>query len=301
VELPCLGEMSYASLCSTGAGLVLAILWVSMLFGGVPLAGLWWLILILASCISILVIALVRINSLKIAAALLLIFFVYDVCWVFLTAFIITKQQESSGSPPPDEQEPSVMESVARSLIGMPAMYIVPGITGFRLLGLGDVALPGLFLCFLYRVDVFLRTDDGARVQRSMSVHADDSTPERVVGCRTSQAFWLRIHPRSWGYFNIAFVGYELGLVATFVSLVAMNTAQPALLFLVPFTLVPTCLVAWKRDELSLLWHGPRAAMTRVFGDEELGHSGSEDENATPLDVTDGERTVKAPLLGDAA
>lgn len=35
-----------------------------------------------------------------------------------------------------------------------------------------------------------------------------------------------------------------------------MNSAQPALLYLVPFTLVPTVLVAWLRGDLPTMWQG---------------------------------------------
>ena len=63
-----------------------------------------------------------------------------------------------------------------------------------------------------------------------------------------------------------------LGLVATFISLFLMNSAQPALLYLVcqpqcwpgtlhyiwqvPFTLLPTILVSWLRGDLPDMWEG---------------------------------------------
>jgi hypothetical protein len=49
---------------------------------------------------------------------------------------------------------------------------------------------------------------------------------------------------------------YTLGIVATFVSLYLMKAAQPALLFLVPFTLVPVFLVSWIRGDLKAMWRG---------------------------------------------
>ena len=52
------------------------------------------------------------------------------------------------------------------------------------------------------------------------------------------------------------FTAYILGLVATFISLFLMNSAQPALLYLVPFTLIPTILVAWCRGDLASMWAG---------------------------------------------
>ena len=44
--------------------------------------------------------------------------------------------------------------------------------------------------------------------------------------------------------------------MATFISLFLMNSAQPALLYLVPFTLVPTLAVSWLRGDLAAMWHG---------------------------------------------
>ena len=44
--------------------------------------------------------------------------------------------------------------------------------------------------------------------------------------------------------------------MATFISLFLMNSAQPALLYLVPFTLVPTLLVSWIRGDLAAMWTG---------------------------------------------
>ena len=47
-----------------------------------------------------------------------------------------------------------------------------------------------------------------------------------------------------------------LGIVATFVSLYLMKAAQPALLFLVPFTLVPVIIASWLRGDLGAMWQG---------------------------------------------
>ena len=47
-----------------------------------------------------------------------------------------------------------------------------------------------------------------------------------------------------------------MGIVATFVSLYLMKAAQPALLFLVPFTLVPVFIISWLRGDLAAMWRG---------------------------------------------
>ena len=35
-----------------------------------------------------------------------------------------------------------------------------------------------------------------------------------------------------------------------------MKAAQPALLFLVPFTLVPVFIISWLRGDLAAMWRG---------------------------------------------
>ena len=41
-----------------------------------------------------------------------------------------------------------------------------------------------------------------------------------------------------------------------------MNSAQPALLYLVPFTLIPTILVAGLRGDLDTMWLGDSKVMS---------------------------------------
>ncbi|KAL3116792.1 hypothetical protein niasHT_004293 [Heterodera trifolii] len=74
------------------------------------------------------------------------------------------------------------------------------------MLGLGDVIIPGYLIAFCFYVDV---------VKRS----------------------------RFYAYGFISIIGYSLGMFATFVALLLMETGQPALLYLVLFTLGP--IFAW--------------------------------------------------------
>ena len=89
----------------------------------------------------------------------------------------------------------------------------------FSFQGFGDILVPGLLLSFAHSYDL-------------------------LAGIRY-KLYWV-----------ITVTAYILGLVATFVSLFLMNSAQPALLYLVPFTLVPTLLVAWIRGDLGAMWTG---------------------------------------------
>ncbi|KAL1427052.1 hypothetical protein MTO96_017795 [Rhipicephalus appendiculatus] len=57
-------------------------------------------------------------------------------------------------------------------------------------------------------------------------------------------------------YFYIASASYGLGMVATFAALELMHNAQPALLYLVPFTIIPTVTTAWYKGHLFAIWNG---------------------------------------------
>merc|ERR1712130_1097505 len=91
-------------------------------------------------------------------------------------------------------------------------------------------------------------------------------------------------------YWIITSVAYILGLVATFISLFLTNSAQPALLYLVPFTLIPTILVAWLRGDLPAMWEGDNKAIVRrnggAAGDGNTPQTAQDDEDETKGVVT---------------
>lgn len=89
---------------------------------------------------------------------------------------------------------------------------------GDRMLGFGDIALPGLLVSFLRRHDIKSHKKIGE------------------------------------GYFLPSLVGYFVGLCVTIVALSIMKMGQPALLYLVPCTLGLTLLLSLCRGELMLLW-----------------------------------------------
>ena len=81
------------------------------------------------------------------------------------------------------------------------------------MLGLGDIALPGLLGVFTRRFDL---ANPGNKVPTSHTVIA---------------------HGHQVGYFPVFVTGYTVGIVVTFVVLFVFKAAQPALLYLVPGTL----------------------------------------------------------------
>lgn len=86
------------------------------------------------------------------------------------------------------------------------------------LLGLGDIVIPGFFVALLLRFDSF-------RAKADPKVAANVSFPKP--------------------YFTINIISYAAGLVSTVLVMYFFEAAQPALLYLVPFTLIASALTAY--------------------------------------------------------
>ena len=147
--------------------------------------------------------------------------------------------------------------SVARNAphLSLPGKLVFPSShsTGhFSMLGLGDIVMPGLLLCFVMRYDAY------KKAQHAKMAEAGIPLPNN----------WTRI-----SYFHCSLFGYFLGLLTATISSEVINSyqlmttlvmtiiinihvlisqsfqvfkaAQPALLYLVPFTLLPLFAMAY--------------------------------------------------------
>lgn len=102
-------------------------------------------------------------------------------------------------------------------LLKIPRMFDPWG--GYSVIGFGDIILPGLLVAFSLRYD------------------------------------WLGNKKIRAGYFIWAMTAYGLGLLVTYVALNLMDGhGQPALLYIVPFTLGTFLTLGTKRGELKNLW-----------------------------------------------
>uniref|UniRef100_A0A5B7A888 PA domain-containing protein n=1 Tax=Davidia involucrata TaxID=16924 RepID=A0A5B7A888_DAVIN len=102
-------------------------------------------------------------------------------------------------------------------LLKIPRMFDPWG--GYSIIGFGDILLPGLLIAFSLRYD------------------------------------WLAKKNLRAGYFLWAMFAYGLGLLITYVALNLMDGhGQPALLYIVPFTLGTFLTLGKKRGELKILW-----------------------------------------------
>ncbi|XP_062598448.1 signal peptide peptidase-like 2B [Saccostrea cucullata] len=177
-------------------------------------------ILGVAFCINML--KTLHLPNLKICVILMVLLFLYDIFFVFITPYFTSNGE-------------SVMVKVATggssegSSSGeqIPMVFKVPRLGSalmnvcnlpYSLLGFGDIIVPGVLVSYNHRFDV-------------------------RVGTRKV-------------YFIATVIAYALGLVVTFIALYLMDKGQPALLYLVPFTLVTTFVIGCIRGEAGSLWTG---------------------------------------------
>jgi len=174
--------------------------------------GFWLIVDGIACCIGITQLSIIRLNNLKVSVILLSLFLVYDVFWVFLSPILFGT---------------SVMVAVATKVTSsLPLAFTMPHIlgNGYSLLGLGDVVIPGLFICFVYGFEDTLK-------------QLNKSKP-------------------GISYFAVVLIGYSVGFASTLISFMIMEKGQPALLYLAPFSLIPVILTAWYRGQLREMWTG---------------------------------------------
>lgn len=120
--------------------------------------------------------------------------------------------------------------SVAREApkLSLPGKLVFPSMHRaghFSMLGLGDVVMPGLLLCFVLRYDAYKKSQP------------------LPGGCEAGVP--PPRHLNRITYFHCSLIGYFLGLLTATVSSEVFKAAQPALLYLVPFTLLPLLTMAY--------------------------------------------------------
>lgn len=158
--------------------------------------------------------------------------FFYDIFFVFLTPYLTSNGdsimvevatggsgREPGTGGPPQESLPMVLR-VPHIPIGDNGLSLCMK-SSYSLLGFGDILVPGLLVSYCHAFDIIT------------------GSPKRL-------------------YFVVSSIFYGLGMIATFFGLYLMNgIPQPALLYLVPFTLLPPIIISLVRGEFKLLWSGP--------------------------------------------
>ncbi|XP_072974783.1 signal peptide peptidase-like 1 [Typha angustifolia] len=214
-------------------------------------SGNWVLNNLLGIAICIAFVSHVRLPNIKICALLLVCLFVYDIFWVFFSerffgANVMVSVATQKASNP--------VHTVANSL-NLPGLQlitkklelpvklvfprnlmggIVPGSSAgeYMMLGLGDMAIPGMLLALVLCFD--------HQKNREMAIPVDTS------------------FSKGQKYIWYAVSGYAIGLVTALAAGILSQSPQPALLYLVPSTLGPVIFLSWLRNDLTELWEGSR-------------------------------------------
>ncbi|XP_029903992.1 signal peptide peptidase-like 2A isoform X2 [Myripristis murdjan] len=178
----------------------------------------------------------ISLSNFKICVILLSLLLLYDVFFVFITPFF-TKDGESImvqvalGPGASGEKTQGNMVAVPAepqaSSEKLPVVMRVPRFSAwaqnlcgmqFSILGYGDIIVPGLLVAYCSKFDVWVNS--------------------------------------SKIYFVSCCIAYLLGMIVTFAVMLLTGMGQPALLYLVPFTLITSALVAVRRGEMKHFWAG---------------------------------------------
>merc|ERR1719347_1692332 len=243
ISLGVCGRFTLAELLSVTVSVVVVCVWV--------LTGHWALMDFMGMGLCVAFIAFVRLPRLKVSTLLLSGLLLYDVFWVFFSQYVFSANVMVKVATRPAENPVGVVArklslggpegSFARNAprLSLPGKLVFPShrSTGhFSMLGLGDIVMPGLLLCFVMRYDAY------KKAQHAKMAEAGIPLPNN----------WTRI-----SYFHCSLFGYFLGLLTATISSEVFKAAQPALLYLVPFTLLPLFAMAWMKGDLRSMWSEP--------------------------------------------
>jgi signal peptide peptidase-like 3 len=210
--------------------------------------------------------------SLRLTTMLLACLLIYDVFWVFVSSRLFSGRNVMVEAALKQADNPAFhaaeslglpSDGIARQL-DLPTKFFMPyNLLDWSvnspalLLGLGDVALPGMLAAMLLSNDVELWTRKSGRRRLSL------------FELFTDGAFWKQSYSlRCW-------TGYAGGVAAALGFGAVFRAAQPALLYIVPCCLLPVISTAWSRSELGVVWEG----FERVEDDKEAEQRGSDVES----------------------
>ncbi|XP_067246799.1 signal peptide peptidase-like 2A [Chanodichthys erythropterus] len=179
----------------------------------------------------------ISLSNFKICVILLSLLLLYDVFFVFITPFL-TPNGESimvqvalgpgAGGGKGGGKGVVVPADPTSSYEKLPVVMRIPQFSAvaqnlcmmqFSILGYGDIIIPGLLVAYCHRFDVW--TGNSRRT-----------------------------------YFISCAVAYAAGLVVTFAVMLVSKMGQPALLYLVPCTLLTSSILASVRKEFKEFWAG---------------------------------------------
>lgn len=179
----------------------------------------------------------ISLSNFKICVILLSLLLVYDVFFVFITPFFTPNGESimvqvalgpgagggrSGGKAVEVPADPSSSYEKLPVVMRIPQFFALAQnlcMTQFSILGYGDIIVPGLLVAYCHRFDVWM------------------GNSRRI-------------------YFISCALAYCVGLVVTFAVMLISKMGQPALLYLVPCTLLTSSILACVRKEFQQFWAG---------------------------------------------
>ena len=219
----------------------------------------WILNNILGMAFSIFGIENLMLGEYKVGLILLSLLFFYDIFWVFYTPVMVSVAKNIEG--PVKLMFPKLQADIEkmRKEKGNDNEYAGKAYDPreYNMIGLGDIVIPGVYVALMLRFDIYLYK----KAKKDISKFGFSNMK----------------------YFIITFAFYNLGIIITLSSMYFFNHAQPALLYLVPCTLLSSTLLALQKREIKLLWK---------FNEEKLDENEDEDdEEEEKEDKKKGEET----------
>ncbi len=241
-------------------------------------------ILGVALCVQF--ISVLRFPNLKVATVCFGALFFYDMFWVFysekISVFegknVMVEVATKEASNPVREVGAALhidfLQTLGTRHINLPIKLLYPVYQwvkghremGYMMLGLGDIALPGILLSMAYQFDLCgppsgsqrgkLTADDRLVAMEEDKKEDKKEDKESVMKVSSYRMQSTPIPTRNTNIFPLAFIGYVCGLIMAFSSGYIFQHAQPALIFIVPGILIPLVSRAYYCGVLNELWNG---------------------------------------------
>ena len=206
----------------------------------------WILNNLLGMAFSIFGIENLMLGEYKVGLILLSLLFFYDIFWVFYTPVMVSVAKNIEG--PVKLMFPKLQDAIDKIKKEKPDEYAGKAYDPreFNMIGLGDIVIPGVYVALMLRFDIYL----------FKKAKKDISNFEFSF--------------KNMKYFFITFFFYNLGIIITLCSMYFFNHAQPALLYLVPCTLLSSTLTSFQTKEFNELWK---------FNEEKLDKEDEDDDD----------------------
>ena len=213
----------------------------------------WILNNILGMAFSIFGIENLALGEFKVGLILLSLLFFYDIFWVFYTPVMVSVAKNIEG--PVKLMFPKLQEAIEqmRKEKGNDNEYAGKAYDPreYNMIGLGDIVIPGVYVALMLRFDIYLFYKAKKNINQ------------------------FGFSFKNMKYFLITFIFYNLGIIITLCSMYFFNHAQPALLYLVPCTLLSSSFMALINKDIKILWN---------FNEEKISEEEEEDEDSEEED-----------------